>query len=277
MSATPRPVSGAPRFPIAHASSEDPGVPCTLGAKLLYSRSATEPGLPAETAARHSGDSTLMGEGLLEVLKRSPWYEKKKNSLSLTTCPPSVPPNWLKRSGDLVAPDWFVKKSVASSASLRTNSHRLPWKLFVPGLVTRFVVEPALLPYCADMFSVSCWNSCTVSSTGWLTKPPLRPLFDTPLSRKPLKFSRSPLTTVLAPFSDITPRTFTAPGVICTRSYTLRPFKGRFWICWLLTTFASLESSVSTGRTTSVTSTVWLASPTVSLMSARVFVPAFTT
>ena len=42
-------------------------------------------------------------------------------------------------------------------------SHALPCQAFVPALVTRFTVPPALLPYCADMFSFSCWNSSTES------------------------------------------------------------------------------------------------------------------
>ena len=38
--------------------------------------------------------------------------------------------------------------------SLRTYSQALPWKAFVPDLVTRLLMEPALLPYCADWFKV---------------------------------------------------------------------------------------------------------------------------
>src|SRR2546425_6431056 len=103
--------------------------------------------------------------------------------------PPTVPPNWLKRNSGLGSPvmglsgfppgTWLTKYGVASKLSLRKNHQALPCKLLVPDLVTRLVMEPALLPYWAELFRVSCWNSWTVSSMGVLTLPPLRPLLET--------------------------------------------------------------------------------------------------
>src|SRR5207253_8527668 len=81
---------------------------------------------------------------------------------------------------------------------------------------------------------------------GRFTYPPLSPLLETPLIRKPLKFSRTPFTTVLAPFSYITPVAFTAPGACWIRSYTLRPFKGKLAICLAPTVSESLALSVFT-------------------------------
>src|SRR5262245_15523228 len=113
--------------------------------------------------------------------------------------PPKVPPNWLNRSGGLkqsaVCPDVhrvplgsfrgsgcrLRKYSFASKTSLRTYSQALPWKALVPDLVTRLLIDPALLPYCADMFNCNCWNSCTLSWIGTRSTPPLRPLLETPL------------------------------------------------------------------------------------------------
>src|SRR5260370_234493 len=48
--------------------------------------------------------------------------------------------------------------------------------------------------------------------------------------RKPLKSSRTPLTTVLWPFSKSVPAPLTAPALSCIKSKTLRPFSGRLAI-----------------------------------------------
>src|ERR1700686_994390 len=154
-------------------------------------------------------------------------------------------------------------------------SHPLPCQTLVPDLVTRLTVPPALLPYCADRFNPSCWNSSTVSSIGVLTTPPLKPLFDTPFTRNPLKSSRKPLTTVKWPFSKSTPITFTAPVLNCIRSNTLRPFKGRLLICAALTIVESLESSVLTAAASPVTSTTSEALPICILKSTCAMVPTF--
>src|SRR5579862_342409 len=153
-------------------------------------------------------------------------------------------------------------------------SHPLPCQAFVPDLVTRLTVPPALLPYWADRFSPSCWNSSTESSIGVLTTPPLNPLFDTPLTRNPLKSSRRPLTTVSWPFSKSTPITFTAPVLNCIKSNTLRPFRGRLLICVELTVVESLESSVLTFDAAPVTSITSEALPIWSLTSTCEIVPA---
>ena len=110
---------------------------------------------------------------------------------------------------------------------------------------------------------------------GWLTGPPLRPLLDTPLIRNPLKFSRTPLTTVLAPFSNNTPRTFVAPGAYWIKSYTFRLFSGRLAIMVESTVWESRAFSVFTGTAESLTSMVSSALPTSSLKSARTTVPTF--
>src|ERR1700680_606309 len=124
------------------------------------------------------------------------------------------PPNWFRCRGVLVrsagSEKWLAKNGFASNASLRKYSHALPCHWLAPDLVTKFVMAPALLPNSAELFSVSNWNSCTVSWMGWLTAPPLKPLLETPFSRNPLKFSRTPFTTVFAPFSRMAPRTLVA-------------------------------------------------------------------
>src|SRR5712692_2780388 len=216
---------------------------------------------------------TLIGEP--DDLERSPCKERKKNSLSLTIGPPKVKPNWLNRTGSFFTPSLFRKNLLASVTSLRMYSQPLPCQALVPDLVTRFTVPPALLPYCEDIFSCNCWNSSTVSWIGTLTAPPLRPLLDTPLIRNPLKSSRTPLTTVLWPFSKSTPVTLTAPVLICIKSNTLRPFKGKLAICAPLTVVASLESSVLTAAAAPVTSTISRAWPIVILTSTCAMVPAF--
>ena len=114
-----------------------------------------------------------------------------------------------------------------------------------------------------------------MSWIGVLALPPLRPLFETPLIKNPLKSSRSPFTTVLWPFSKSTPVTLTAPGAICIRSYTLRPFSGRLAICVDVTVEANLESSTFTAAASPVTSTTSLASPSCILKSTCAMVPAF--
>src|SRR4029077_17789857 len=154
-------------------------------------------------------------------------------------------------------------------------SQALPCQALVPALVTRLTVPPALLPYCAERFNPNCWNSSTESSIGVLTAPPLRPLFDTPLMRNPLKSSRKPLTTVLWPFSKSTPSTFTAPLLNCIRSNTLRPFRGRLLICVELTVVESLESSGLTAAASPVTSTPSQDLPISILKSTCAIVPAF--
>src|SRR5919197_5694043 len=53
---------------------------------------------------------------------RNPSHEPKKNVLSFRIGPPKVAPYWLRCSGVFGAPDLLVKKSAASSASLRRNS-----------------------------------------------------------------------------------------------------------------------------------------------------------
>src|SRR5208283_867973 len=154
-------------------------------------------------------------------------------------------------------------------------SHPLPCHALVPDLVTRLTVPPALLPYCADRFKPNCWNSSTESSIGVFTTPPLSPLFDTPLTRNPLKSSRKPLTTVSWPFSKSTPITFTAPVLNCIRSNTLRPFRGRLLICVELTVVESRESSVLTAVASPVTSTTSEALPSCILKSTCSMTPAF--
>ena len=49
----------------------------------------------------------------------------------------------------------------------------------------------ALLPYCADMFRVSSWNSWT--TLGVVTGPPLRPLSEEPLIRKAVEVRAQPV------------------------------------------------------------------------------------
>src|SRR5579859_8143955 len=213
----------------------EPVIPDTFGGNCEYNSAATEFGNACSTAALNCGDSTLMVCGVAAVMKRSPCTVRKKNSLSLMMGPPRVPPNWLKRSSGFLMPAPFTKKLLASNLSLRRNSQRLPCQLFVPDLVTRFTMEPALLPYSAELLLVSCWNSCTESSITSASGPPLRPLLELPFKRKPLKSWRKPLTTVfilpvLLPCSKSVPEMFTAPGVSCIRSKTLRPFNGRFAI-----------------------------------------------
>src|SRR5438270_7937382 len=65
----------------------EPVVPEAVGGKFLYSRAATEFGNACSTAARNSGDSTVMVCGVAAVIKRSPCSVRKKNNLSLTIGP----------------------------------------------------------------------------------------------------------------------------------------------------------------------------------------------
>jgi hypothetical protein len=69
-----------------------------------------------------------------------------KNSLSLTTGPATVNPNWLRRKG-FFGPGTF--QGLAVMASLRRNSKRLPWNSFDPDLVVALTCDVAL-PYSAE-------------------------------------------------------------------------------------------------------------------------------
>src|ERR1700732_4051510 len=102
-------------------------------------------------AVRHACDSCKILIGVPCDLKWSSCRARKKNSLSLMIGPPKVRPNWLNRTGGFATLFAFKKYWLASVASLRTYSHKLPCQALVPGFVTRLTVLPALLPYWADM------------------------------------------------------------------------------------------------------------------------------
>src|SRR6266436_2749301 len=83
-------------------------------------------------------------------------------------------------------------------------------------------------------------------SGGAVTVPPLNPLSEAPLIMKPEKLGRSPLITVLWPFSNETPVTSTAPGASVIKSKTFRPFSGRLEIWAAPIVVDKRESSVCT-------------------------------
>jgi hypothetical protein len=46
------------------------------------------------------------------------------------------------------------------------NSNALPWKLFVPDLVTALTDAPECMPFCAERPLVATLNSCSASGNG---------------------------------------------------------------------------------------------------------------
>src|ERR1700737_2783989 len=93
--------------------------------------------------------------------------EPKKNSLSFTMGPPTVPPNWLR----LRASFWVPKKLGALSAPFGRNSKEGAWMAFVPDLVTILTTAPPEPPYLASKLLVSTENCESASGLG---KPALR-------------------------------------------------------------------------------------------------------
>ena len=80
------------------------------------------------------------------------------------------------------------------------------------------VTEPALLPYCADMFSVSSWNSWTVSSIGVVDGSAAEAFVGGTVDQEAVEvFAQAVYYRVLRRFQS-TPRTFTAPGDIWIKS-----------------------------------------------------------
>src|SRR5262249_5694638 len=97
--------------------------------------------------------------------------------------PPKLAPNWFRLKGG----GWLevkVKKLRASSASLRRNSNKSPWKSFAPERVAILTMAPALCPYSALKVELSTLNSWTVLIDGWkLMELKVRLLRVIPLTR----------------------------------------------------------------------------------------------
>ena len=89
--------------------------------------------------------------------------------------PPTEPPNWFMWKGGLAEPARLLKKSLASSLSLRRNSKSEPWKALVPLLVVTLRTPPPKRPNSAAMLLLSTLNSTRASTLGrvviWLKKP----------------------------------------------------------------------------------------------------------
>src|SRR5579863_5357644 len=80
------------------------------------------------------------------VSRRRLCSSRKKNSLSLITRPPSVPPNWFHRSAGRATPFQLLPQLLAFNLSLRKYSNTSPWNELVPDLITTLTMPPWKLP-----------------------------------------------------------------------------------------------------------------------------------